>query len=38
MNVLASNAITDGATLGDRVIDAVGLLKNAPAQRAGAAG
>jgi hypothetical protein len=38
MNVLASNAITDGATLGDRVIDAVGLLKNAPVQRAGAAG
>jgi hypothetical protein len=38
MNVLASNAITDGATLGDRVIDAVGLLKNTPVQRAGAAG
>jgi hypothetical protein len=38
MNVLASNAITDGAALGDRVIDAVGLLKNSPVQRAGAAG
>jgi hypothetical protein len=37
LNVLASNAITAGAELGDRVIDAVGLLKNAE-QRAGAAG
>jgi hypothetical protein len=38
MNVLASNAITAGAELGDRVIDAVGLLKNVAAPRAGAAG
>jgi hypothetical protein len=37
LNVLASNAITAGAELGDRVIDAVGLLKNTE-QRAGAAG
>jgi hypothetical protein len=38
LNVLASNAITAGAELGDRVIEAVGLLKNSPEQRAGAAG
>jgi hypothetical protein len=38
MNVLASNAITTGAELGDRVINAVGLLKNQAEQRVGAAG